>query len=72
MSNRPAIQLWLPLHIEGTVFSGEPIANGPSEDEQWMFASIQLLRFAGSAHTVHQKIISTEPKPVGLGSGHEK
>jgi hypothetical protein len=36
MSSRPAIQLWLPLHVEGTLFCGEPIANGPSEDEQWM------------------------------------
>jgi RNA-directed DNA polymerase len=28
--------MWLPLHIEGALFCGEPVADGPSEDEQIM------------------------------------
>lgn len=36
MSSRPAIQLWLPLHVEGILFHGEPRTGSPSEDEQLM------------------------------------
>jgi RNA-directed DNA polymerase len=36
MNSRPAIQMWLPLRIEGALFDGEPVADGPSEDEQIM------------------------------------
>ena len=36
MSSRPAIQMWLPLHVEGEVFRGDAVTESPSEDEQVM------------------------------------
>jgi hypothetical protein len=33
MSSRPAIQMWLSLHIEGEVFRGDAVPESPSEDE---------------------------------------
>ncbi len=36
MSSRPAIQMWLPLHVEGELFRGEAASESPSEDEQVM------------------------------------
>jgi RNA-directed DNA polymerase len=36
MSSRPAIQMWLPLNLEGEVFRGDAVTESPSEDEQVM------------------------------------
>jgi RNA-directed DNA polymerase len=36
MSSRPAIQMWLPLHVEGELFCGDAVPESPSEDEQVM------------------------------------
>jgi RNA-directed DNA polymerase len=36
MNSRPAIQLWLPLHMEGILFCGESAGGSPSYDEQLM------------------------------------
>jgi RNA-directed DNA polymerase len=36
MSSRPAIQMWLPLHVEGELFCGDAVPEGRSEDEQLM------------------------------------
>jgi len=36
MSSRPAIQMWLPLDVEGEVFRGDAVTESPSEDEQVM------------------------------------
>jgi RNA-directed DNA polymerase len=36
MSSRPAIQMWLPLQVEGELFRGDAVTESPSEDEQVM------------------------------------
>ncbi|MBP1758923.1 MAG: ltrA [Firmicutes bacterium] len=36
MNSRPAIQMWLPLHVEGELFCGEAGPESPSYDEQLM------------------------------------
>jgi RNA-directed DNA polymerase len=47
MSSRPAIQMWLPLHVEGEVFRGDAVAESPSGEEQvmeWVVEKDNLIR----------------------------